>query len=186
MYEIRRGEIPLLKNCVNLGWLGNILPLDNPGMPVACWLTTSRPAELSGGSFLCVGGDARSSAPVAERAQSRPVDGRYLDLVTPEFGRQGGGFDSCQENAPAAMRRKVNAWRCRGSQGQRTESASAEGTKNMRRHYFPLVSSNARFSSSTFTRGSPSKPNSRCAVCFLTSSRTVDSGIPRAFATRGI
>ena len=50
--------------------------------------------------------------------------------------------------------------------------------------YFEIWSS-ARFSSRTFTRGSPKRPSCRCVVFWPMSSRTLSSVIPRALATRG-
>ena len=48
------------------------------------------------------------------------------------------------------------------------------------------LASSARFNSSTFTRGSPSKPKVRPSVAAATSARTASSGIPRVRATRAI
>lgn len=51
--------------------------------------------------------------------------------------------------------------------------------------YGPAARSNAKFKASTFTRGSPRMPRSRCLTCALTNRRTRSSGRFRAFATRG-
>ena len=50
--------------------------------------------------------------------------------------------------------------------------------------YGPAARSNARFKASTFTRGSPRMPRTRCLTCALTNWRTRSSGRFRAFATR--
>jgi hypothetical protein len=174
------GEIPLLKNFVNLGGL------TNPGMPARLLAYHLSTAGAFRRFLSCLGADAPSSAQLAERARSCQIDGRCLNLVTPEVGRQGGVSTVVREMLLLRSEGRCKPLQFRGKPRERTESASLDRRKNVRRHYFPLISSNAKFSSSTFTRGSPSKPNSRCAVCFLTSSRTVDSEIPRAVATRGI
>src|SRR5439155_24807514 len=49
--------------------------------------------------------------------------------------------------------------------------------------YWP---SRAKFSSSTFTRGSPKMPSQRPSVCRSTSPRTVSASSLRAFATRAV
>ncbi len=50
---------------------------------------------------------------------------------------------------------------------------------------FAAIASSARFSSSTFTRGSPSSPSCRCVICSCTSASTLFTGRCRFAATRG-
>ena len=74
---------------------------------------------------------------------------------------------------------------------QRGDQSEAEASFKARRRHFAVESetaptvSRSRFSSSTFTRGSPRKPSCRPVMCFSIRACTWSSLRPRALATRG-
>ena len=86
---------------------------------------------------------------------------------------------------------------CLGKQGVRRRALVrltplvCHGASVLTRDLVPLAHhgvparSRARFSASTFTRGSPKRPRVRPSICSATSWRTAFSGMLRAFAMRG-